>query len=109
MTMLNATRGVKVTGNGGHRVSIPMLRGQFLLNAILLDEIFDVSEIGIVRAWPYWYNNDFANAYTAAYRDNRHAEPRGWPEDGLSSASSPRRCSDMASPMARTPGAGCVC
>ncbi len=46
-----------------------MLRGQFLLNAILLDEIFDVSEIGIVRAWPYWYNNDFANAYTAAYRD----------------------------------------
>ncbi|SFV07905.1 hypothetical protein [Methylobacterium sp. UNCCL125] len=65
MTMLNATKGLKVTGNVGMRTWVKRLRGQFMQNALLIERANDKNKIDYVDAWPYWQNTDFVNSYTA--------------------------------------------
>ncbi|MEA2120663.1 hypothetical protein, partial [Halovibrio sp. HP20-50] len=59
MTMLNATKGLKVTGNVGMRTWVKRLRGQFMQNALLIERANDKNKIDYVDAWPYWQNTDF--------------------------------------------------
>lgn len=65
MTMLNPSKGVLITRNGGSRATIRRLRGQPMQNFVQIEQANDKTVIGLIDAWPYWYNNDFANGYTA--------------------------------------------
>lgn len=65
MTMANATKGLRVVNNLGNRLWLRRLRGQFFNVGVSYEQQYDVPHIGVIHAWPFWVNNDFANKYTA--------------------------------------------
>lgn len=69
ITLLNPTKGFKLSNTQAGRLTIKRLRGQPLQIGIDIDECYDLPQITNVHFWPYWQDNANVHAYTMSNLD----------------------------------------
>lgn len=64
ITLLNPTKGFKLTNTQAGRLTIKRLRGQPLQVGIDIDVCYDLPQIENVHFWPYWQDSMHVHNYT---------------------------------------------